>query len=539
MTIASIAADLVVTATFATVPTTPVTFEVVHTPAPGHAVFVLGDRPELGGNDTRRAVKLTTTNRTAWSIDIALPTGADYTYEFITRDETAGQWGNAANGTPVTTPVSSTTPGQPIDQASVLISTTFTTPVVKHARQFQPFNTTPMTDIGPGRNPGERLFLATDLGDPTVLQQFFIEDTAGTGRAPSAGTLGLAAPVVFVHDDQAFTYLPDNAPIGPAQRVDDPPGSLSIFSNTLGEQRTYRVLLPRGYDQHTDKRYPVLYMHDGQNVFDQGTFGSWNVDTTAARQQTLGLARETIIVAADHGPDRTGDYLTPFEGFNADDYAAFLFTELKPLIDANYRTLSDADNTAIAGSSFGGVVSMYLSYEFADTARRAAVFSPSVWAMPTFLAHIAATPNPDLRLYLDSGDAGSSNDGFDGAIELRDTLAANTTNHFALESQLRHVVGFGQAHNETAWAARFPNAYAWLFPPTEEPDAGLRDLLTPNGCNRADIAEPFGVFDLADIDFFIRAFSDQDPAADFAPTFGIFDLADIDAFITEFLAGCP
>lgn len=182
---------------------------------------------------------------------------------------------------------------------------------------------------------------------------------------------------------------------------------------------------------------------------------------------------------------------------------------------------------------------MYVSYEFPGTFARAAVFSPSVWAMPNFLANIAATPNPDLRVYLDSGDAGASNDGFDGAVQLRDTLAANTTNPYTIESQLRHVVGFGQQHNEPAWASRFPSAYAWLFPTAEEPDRGLTNLLPTNACNPADLTAPFGLLDLIDIDTFITAFLAANPAADLVSPNGVIDLDDTNAFINFYLAGCP
>ncbi|MEM1186674.1 MAG: alpha/beta hydrolase-fold protein [Planctomycetota bacterium] len=521
------------------IPTTDVTFTTNHVTGPGQSVFVLGDRPELGGGDLRRAVKLVNTSGSSHTVSISLPLGADYEFEFVTRADAPGLWGNASNGASISAPVSQTAPGDVPEQAAVLFFSSFTEPVLSHAAQFQPFSSVAMTDIGPGRVAGERLFLAEGLGDPTVLQQFFIADDAGPGRAPASGVLGLAAPLVLVQDDNAFAYLPSPEPMSPPRKDYDPSHPPTVFSTVLNETRTYRVFLPRGYDTNTEKRYPVLYMNDGQNVFEQGAFGSWNVDENIPRFQALGLAREIIIVAVDHGVDRFRDYLPPFDGFRADDYADFLINELKPTIDASYRTLTDAANTGIAGSSLGGVVSMYLSYEFPTTFGRAGVFSPSVWAMPSFLNRIAFTPNPDLRVYLDSGDAGQSNDGFIGTITLRDTLAVNTTAPYAIESQLRHVVGFGQAHNETAWATRFPNAYAWMFPVSEEPNADLRALLPSSACSPADLTEPFGLTDLGDIDAFISAFAAAGAAADLAPPIGIVDLDDIDVFIEAFLAGCP
>ncbi len=533
---------LLTAAALAAFPEVPVDIEISYTAPPGQAVFVLGDRPELGGGDLRNAVKLINTQGNIHTVPVSLPQRTGYTIRFYLRDDAPGRWGDPANGTPVTTELVGVTPGLPAPNNPTLFAyTTFDRPVLHHRTAGGAYESIPMRHIGPGRTPGERLVAATGVGDARTDTEFYIDNAAGFGRVPSAGTLALFTDRAIVQDNEVFAYLPDPAtptPLAPARKDYDPQSPPTIFSSILNETRTYRVFLPRGYDTHTDKTYPVLYMHDGQNVFDQGAFGTWNADETAARITRAGITREVIIVALDHGPDRTGDYLPPDDGRDADDYTRFITDEIMPLINATYRTATGPENTATAGSSFGGIVSLYQAYTFPDTFGKAGVFSPSLWATPNLRARIATTPNPDLRLYLDSGDAGASNDGFAATVALRDLLLTKQANPYTLEGNLRHAVGLGQAHNEPAWAARFPGALRFLFPADEEPDRGLDTLPATPPCP-ADIAPPFDGLTFSDIATFLDAYLTTDPLADLAPPFNDFTFADITTFLTTFTAGCP
>lgn len=449
----------------------------------GTSVFILGDRPELGGGDLTRAVKLEPSNYPLWKATVHLPEGIDASYQTYLRSDAAGAWGNPNNGSPVGPPNSLAVPGAgpaESDGPAVFAHSTFERPLLVYRVNGGDWNEKPMHGIGAGRDAGERLVAVRRFASPLDEVEFFIREgaqpEATAPRVPAAGEFEINAPRVLVQDAQVYGYLPADT-IDPPERVDNPAVPMTIFSSEMGENRRFRVLLPRGYDTNTNKRYPVLYMHDGQNVFDQGAFGTWNTDGTAVSMIRLGQMREVIIVAADHGPDRIGEYIPPDDGRRADEYARFLKNELKPLIDVTFRTLTDAENTGVAGSSLGGLVSLYLGLDFADTFGKVGAFSTASWISPFFEARVRTAPSPaGWRVYLDSGDAGTSNDGFGDTIQIRDGLLSKAVNPSSIEGNLRHVVGFGQQHNEAAWAARLPQCLEFLFPLAEEPRGGLADL---------------------------------------------------------------
>lgn len=245
--------------------------------------------------------------------------------------------------------------------------------------------------------------------------------------------------------------------------ISKPPFIDSVY---LNERRPYRVFLPRGYKQSISKRYPVLYMHDGQNVFEVGPFGSWDAAQTITQLTKNHLMADVIVVAIDNTPNREKNYLAPDDRGEADKYARFLIEELKPLIDSKYRTLTDARNTGTLGSSYGGLVSMYLGWEHPDVFGQVGVMSGS-FMVPNFTARIKSQPRPNIRVYLDSGDSGMATDGMKDTIDVRDNFLAKPNNAFVLNRDLMHVVGYGQAHNEAAWASRLPQALTFLFPPCQ------------------------------------------------------------------------
>lgn len=241
-----------------------------------------------------------------------------------------------------------------------------------------------------------------------------------------------------------------------------------LRSKILGEERAYRVVLPPSYDRELKRRYPVLYTHDGQNVFEEGPYGSWNGIDALNNETNAGRMREVIVVGIDNSAKRSKEYVPNEDKGTAQSYVQFIRDELKPFIDKKYRTLRDPAHTAVLGSSLGGLVSMHMLWDFSATFGRAGVFSGS-FMFPNFRERLKTGRRPvGVRLYLDSGTAGSSFDGFYNSRLVRDSLISRGKESFIQGKDFHYVVGAGHAHNEAAWAERLPAALSFLFPACEE-----------------------------------------------------------------------
>ncbi|MFN7957193.1 MAG: alpha/beta hydrolase-fold protein [Holophagaceae bacterium] len=240
----------------------------------------------------------------------------------------------------------------------------------------------------------------------------------------------------------------------------------------LGTTRTLRILLPPGYEA-SGQRYPVLYMHDAQNLFDAATAfaGEWEVDETLARLSADGLLPPMIVVGIDHGgKERLAEY-SPYRderipAARGDAYADFLVKTLKPWVDHTYRTKPEAAHTVLAGSSLGGLISLHTVLRHPGVFGKAACFSSSFWVggRQMLKAAAAAKPDPALRLYLDTGDleAGAPADRRQAVQDTQDVATALRGRGLSAE-RLRMVVAQGDRHTESAWAARLPAALRWLF----------------------------------------------------------------------------
>lgn len=246
-----------------------------------------------------------------------------------------------------------------------------------------------------------------------------------------------------------------------------------VTSRFLTPTRDVIVYLPPQYDAQAPRRYPVLYLHDGQNTMDASTSfaGEWHADETAERLITAGEIEPLIIVGVYNTSDRIGEY-TPVRdsqnrGGNGDNYGRFLVEELKPLIDSTYRTKLDAASTGVAGSSLGGLISMHFALTHAETFGKAGVISPSVWwADGAIVEEVNARPKSAVRIWEDIGTAeggGSATETVDGARSLRDALIARG---WVLGQDLRYLEVAGAAHNEGAWSARFDQVLKFLYPAT-------------------------------------------------------------------------
>ncbi|HQR38346.1 MAG TPA: alpha/beta hydrolase-fold protein [Blastocatellia bacterium] len=249
------------------------------------------------------------------------------------------------------------------------------------------------------------------------------------------------------------------------------------FASKYVSPRTVTVLLPPGYAAAHGVRYPVLYMHDGQNLFDARTAhgAEWQVDETAVKLMRSRQVASVIIVGVASTPDhRMADY-TPTAiaepgsvpartaGGSADAYGRFLVEELKPFIDRTFRTMPDAAHTGLAGSSLGGLVTMYLGLKYPGTFGRLAIVSPSVWWDDHFIVKQVGLldTRPPERIWLDIGTSESPEAAPDARL-LRDALVAKG---WALGNDLQYLEVEGGTHDESAWAARFGQALRFLFPP--------------------------------------------------------------------------
>ncbi len=226
--------------------------------------------------------------------------------------------------------------------------------------------------------------------------------------------------------------------------------------------RPVQVWLPPNYARDTQRRYPVLYLHDGQNVFDAAAAGAeWQVDETAQRLVADGQIQPLIIVAVHNTSRRIDEYTATartHEGVSrgglAPAYARYLIEQLKPAIDGRYRTLPDAAHTAVGGSSLGGIMSLWLAVHHGDVFGTALVVSPSLWWDDEFpIRDTQKTPLPMSvarpKLWLDMG----TGEGEESIQQLRRLRAVLHARGWAA-GDIGYQEVQGATHDEASWAAR-------------------------------------------------------------------------------------
>ena len=392
----------------------------------GRSVYVLGDLEELGGSDLVRSVKLADTG-SGWEVRVSLPVNTSYAYRFYDRAHDPLQVGNPNNGTPLGPVQNGSTAVVPLAPTAkrMLYHTSFAGPLLFWRQGGGAFASVPMVRVGAGRTAGESRYEVAAFAAARGDVELYVTDASQAQRDPAVGTYATPLDAFFLQDGHLFTYVPASS-VGAQRRDYNPASPPFVTSAILNENRGYRVVLPRGYDQHTTRRYPVLYAHDGPLWFDDATLP---VDRDAARLAELtrlGEAGEMIVVCIDHAitldprvffENRLRDFIPPGDfGLTpwgpvagmADRYVAFIQTELKPVIDAQYRTKPDRDHTWTMGFSAGGVVTLYMGWDFSATFSRLASFAGQLVppATASALLRSAGIPHVIYTTFSDGTDGG-------------------------------------------------------------------------------------------------------------------------------------
>lgn len=252
-----------------------------------------------------------------------------------------------------------------------------------------------------------------------------------------------------------------------------------LESYELDNVRDILVYLPPSYAK-SDRSYPVLYMQDGQNLFDRETAfaGEWELDEAMERLAADEGLEAIIVGIPNAGESRLTEY-SPFTdrrfgGGKADAYLRFLLGTVKPLVDRKFRTLREREATGIGGSSMGGLLALYAFFEYPESFGMVASVSPSVgFAGAAMMHYLVDAPFVPGKIYVDVGTA-------EGSPRARDPLALRGQEHaylmsvrqvvetlshkgYVRDADLRYVEDTGAVHNEQAWANRFPEALRFLL----------------------------------------------------------------------------
>ena len=248
-----------------------------------------------------------------------------------------------------------------------------------------------------------------------------------------------------------------------------------FHSGFLADDRDVLVYLPPGYDQERQRHYPVLYLNDGQNLFDGATSfvpgQEWHVDETAEDMISRGVIQPIIIVGIyNTGMARMDEYTPTADrrvgrGGKADLYARMLVEELKPFIDSHYRTRNDAAHTALGGSSLGGLLALFVGLMRPDVFGKLAVMSPSVWWDRRIILKDVRRlrQKPAVRVWLEIGTAEGNRPAriLADVRTLRDVMLRKG---WRQGEDLCYVEDDGAGHNEGAWGARVGGMLMFLFP---------------------------------------------------------------------------
>jgi predicted alpha/beta superfamily hydrolase len=435
------------------------------------AVFVVGDLPELGNGDVRSALKLEPSLAPLWRLPVALPPGRTFNFRYVIRSIVPGRLGDPGNARELSGSYVASTPGAPELGASkvIMARSNLDAPRLRWRRPGEEtFQSLAMSKFTQGTSANQNLWVTLGAGLPNESIEFYLESNNPPSRQPASGTISTDLPALLLQGDQLFTYVPAET-VSPARRDYDPASPPTFTSERIPGPRAYRVVLPRGYDSHPDRRYPVVFFQDGADVLDNVTPTAWNALDALLADVELGRQRECIYVGVDPGLRRLSEYTPPESAGMGDQYLLMLREELLPIIERRYRTLPGRQCIGSIGSSAGGQIAVYMGYRDPRVFSRVGSLS-GAWTTfnSAFYNQMLNTPAPPIRVYLDSGDAGNDNDNFALTAKLRDTLIAKGGNTLLAERDVKWLVGFGQGHDAGAWRSRLPGALRFLYPARED-----------------------------------------------------------------------
>jgi predicted alpha/beta superfamily hydrolase len=238
--------------------------------------------------------------------------------------------------------------------------------------------------------------------------------------------------------------------------------TFTIEAPQLKTSRKIWLYLPKNYETST-KKYPVIYMHDAQNLFDAKTSfaGEWNVD-----EKLDSLNTQVIVVGIENGGEKRLEELTPYKnekygGGNADKYLEFIVNTLKPEIDKKYRTKTNAKNTTIMGSSLGGLTSFYAVIKYPNVFGKAGAFSPAFWINRKDInEYLINSKKIKAKIYFLCGDSEGDDDDMVNDLNHMELLL-NTNRCYCLNLNKKVIIKGGH-HNEKLWRDGFADAIVWL-----------------------------------------------------------------------------
>jgi predicted alpha/beta superfamily hydrolase len=501
----------------------PVYFSITQDVGAGNEVFVSGaHRDFTSGGIQPWGVKLHWNPGNVWSGSIALEAGAQVTYMFVSHPiGTSGYCGGSSTalGQAINLTVPSAVAPPYHGKLIRYLSTWSSANLLYHdITQNGTWTQVSMQRVGQGRTAGESIFEVAGIATSADEIEFVFNDGGGQydnapappQNAPQGAAPGIPVPyqslappynyrttldVFTVQDGQVYNYQPPAA-------VSAPTITTRFVNSSVGgiPGRNIHIFLPRGYTQNTNRRYPVVYFHDGQNVFfPGGTFGTWDADRIATYETSQGRMRESILVAIDngngYGSDRQIEYIPPGDQLSgqppgtADKYVQFLKDNVLPTLDFNYRTLNQPGQPTqpaaniTAGSSLGGLLTAYMGMTNSNVFGQIGVFSPAFWAGPNFINNVLnPAPKLPLTIYLDIGssESSSSQNSSDtywfGAFGVYNTwLSAG----YAVNTELLIYPKCGAVHNEAAWSARLPAFFQFVLNPWSEPNTIALEKFPP------------------------------------------------------------
>src|SRR4030066_17340 len=231
-----------------------------------------------------------------------------------------------------------------------------------------------------------------------------------------------------------------------------------IYSKILDKKRDFFVWLPPGYNLNPSKSYPVLYMHDGQNLIDPKISYAgkdWQGDETGTRVTKEYKIKEVIVVGIYNTGDRLEEYSDTEKG---EKYLKFLIEELKAFVDSKYKTLPDPNNTAIMGSSMGGLASFLAAWKHPEVFSMAGCISSSFYFNDDKVFKMLdeySGPKKHIKFYIDHGE--------DGLVRGQKMFCKLTQMGYIIGTDLDYYFAPGAEHNESEWAKRLERPLLFFF----------------------------------------------------------------------------